>query len=142
VPLFFKPKVCFLSGKKREYFPEDPGHSRHGVEYSMNCHPGDTPNPSYFPSDNRLQKPLSKKGYGIGGLSSQRFPKHHKQITPDAGAYQPEISKVVEKLVKPKRSSSVHGREEKPCPPHQSLVFGSSVSLGRFEADHKWNCVG
>lgn len=71
-------KICFLSGKEREYFPAQPGFSRHAVEYSMNCHPGDVPNPSYFPSEDRLQKPISLKGYGIGGLSAPRFPGESK----------------------------------------------------------------
>jgi hypothetical protein len=59
-------KICFGSGKSREYYPENPGHTRHGIAYAMNCHPGDVPNPSYVPSDDRLQKPTSLLGYGIG----------------------------------------------------------------------------
>ena len=60
--------------------------------FSLNQHKGDTPNPTYIPPPlDDLQKPISRKGYGIGGLSAARFPKHLASIhekPQDPGAYQ------------------------------------------------------
>jgi hypothetical protein len=57
-----------MSSKARTYFPEDPGSSRFGIAYSMSCAPGDVPNPNYLPSDDRLNKPISTKGFGMGNF--------------------------------------------------------------------------
>ncbi|CAG7731092.1 unnamed protein product [Allacma fusca] len=83
-----KPKIAFWSGMEREYYPEKPGHTRMGVEFAMNCAPGDVPNPSYYPSPLGVTKPISLLGFGIGGLLGPRFSRDLFTDTPDPGQYQ------------------------------------------------------
>ena len=87
----FRPKIAFLRGTPREYYPEDPGYSKFGQTFGP---PDieDIVNPSYYPSEDRLAKPISLLGYGIGGLSSHpRFPKTANEDYPAPNVYQGQL---------------------------------------------------
>ncbi|CAL8094845.1 unnamed protein product [Orchesella dallaii] len=85
-------KIAFLSGVERSYYPEDPGFSKFGLVYQLNLE-GDVPPCTYTPPNFALQKPTSKKGYGIAGLSTPRFPKANKHSeNPPPDKYQAELN--------------------------------------------------
>lgn len=66
--------------------------------------PDDIPNPKYFPSEDRLSKPVSTLGYGIGGLLGPRFAKLARQRIPAPNAYQWDVfPPPVQRAVKAKR---------------------------------------
>lgn len=121
-----KPRIAFLSCMEREFFPEKPGHSRMGVELSMNCAPGDVPNPNYYPPPIGIRKPLSLLGYGIGGLLGPRFPKDFHEETPDPGQYQAEIKAT-------KKDTPIQPDINDPRLRWQCRIgFGSSKTVSRF----------
>lgn len=134
-----------MSGKEREYFPEHPGYSRHGVEYSMNCHPGDTPNPSYTPSENRLDKPISLLGYGIGGLSAPRFPEKKRATTNLCksivdNTVHPQIKTIIQSDAAPNKQATKNSKKSFSLPPKDSqelcrqnkIAFNSNKRTSKF----------
>ncbi|CAL8073031.1 unnamed protein product [Orchesella dallaii] len=81
-----KQKVAFLTTSERTYYPYDAGHSRLALE-NRNSLVDDAREP-YIPlEDDRLQKPISTRGYGIGGLSAQRFPRQNLERLPAPNQY-------------------------------------------------------
>jgi hypothetical protein len=111
---------------EREYYPEKPGHSRMGVEFSMNCAPGDVPNPNYTPTPLGVNKPISLLGFGIGGLLGPRFVKDIHAETPDPGQYQMDLNKRV-------RGHTVPPTPDDPILRWQCRIgFGSANTVSRF----------
>jgi hypothetical protein len=124
----------------------------------MNCHPGDTPNPNYLPSDDRLQKPISLLGYGIGGLSAPRFPKELNIHTPEPNSTSvsedPTLSARPSLVQAPPKSVAepdfvafmkrLAGKATRDCEKRSPplIAFGSSRKIPRFGKVAKWQCVG
>lgn len=134
-----KPKIAFLSGVERPYFPEDPGHDRFGVAFAMSKKPTDTPQPnSYMPGRFGLSKPISKKGYGIGGLLAPRFAKDWHDKIPAPGAHQPEVSMSIEEY-----KTHVSGGDKNTFDYKMQGVysFGSHLTVNRFGSE-PWRPVG
>ncbi|ODN01982.1 hypothetical protein Ocin01_04697 [Orchesella cincta] len=103
-----KPKIAFMSGCIREYYPEDPGYSKFGTTH---CIPDseDTARCTFVPSTNLLQKPISKLGYGIGGLSAPRFPKTAtSSVVPAPNAYPPVVPLINKKKEKKEKRKSTN----------------------------------
>lgn len=96
-----KPKVAFLSGLERSYYPEDPGFSKFSLVYQNGGFEDESPPCTYLPHPHALvDKPISNFGYGIGGLSGDRFPPLVGAQNPSPDKYQPEL---VKPLLKSKR---------------------------------------
>lgn len=86
-----KPRVAFLSGLERTYYPEDPGHSKFGLFYQTTTGWGDeTPPCTYLPQEEKF-KPISNKCYSIGGFSGPRFAFNKSTENPSPDLYQPEV---------------------------------------------------
>ncbi|ODN05100.1 hypothetical protein Ocin01_01594 [Orchesella cincta] len=81
-----KPRVAFLSSTERTYYPYDAGHSRLALENRFTFE-DDLREPFLPAEDDRLQKPISNRGYGIGGLSAGRFPRQPLEKLPAPNQY-------------------------------------------------------
>jgi len=138
-----KPKIAFLSGMEREYFPENPGHDRFAIAFSMSKKPTDTPQPNYTPMRfGLLSRPISKKGYGIGGLLGPRFAREYNEDVPGPGAYQPDITVIQQEMRRVHSSPSSEKLKTVSCPKSQKLyAFGSNLTVGRF-GNEAWQPVG
>jgi len=66
------PKIAFGSGEERKFYPADPGHSKLAQVFASGPLK-DSPCCFYDPPPLGVHKPISKLGYGIGGLLKPRF---------------------------------------------------------------------
>ena len=140
-----KPKVAFLSSQDRTYYPEDPGCSRFGIEYALNQHDDEVPNPSVGSNTfSILEKPwvVSRKGYGIGGLSGPRFPIDIHELVPAPNVYQPHISKTIREMEQQTPIEKLNLEDlRRECVKH-NYAFGLHKNIPRFGKEKLFNMVG
>lgn len=155
-------QVAFLSTSGRTYYPEDPGHTKFALAFQAAMPDPTLPPPQYYvsPMDDRLDKPISKKGYGIGGLSGPRFAKEHGVSVPAPNYYQRQNKEFLTRQHKfPPQvwiNYGLLGPEDKLWDEKVSrklvslwgkcqqfnVGFGKSMKEPRFGKVPKWNSVG
>lgn len=157
-----KQKIAFLSTSGRKYYPEHPGHSKFALKFQSSQADPTLPAPEFYvnPFKDRLNKPISRMGYGMGGLSAPRFAKEHGEQVPSPNQYQKHVREMLTRqhrfphqvwinygLLGPgdkiwddrvgRKLFTLWGK----C--HQiNVAFGTSTKEPRFGKRPRWNCVG
>jgi len=135
-----RPQIAFLSGVPRDYYPEDPGYSKFGLTYCLPF-PDEFSKVNYVHSTDLLHgKPISTKGYGIGGLSARRFAPLVNEDNPAPNIYQSELVPApVKKSEKAKRTRwSVHVRNFEDLVEKQYAKYEADKPVHGEAAGQNW----